>query len=129
MSTKKHTKVGHEPYIGQKLGEIKMTFDLTNEEIGNVIGVSGEQIRKYLKGPGGPRKPARDALCRAYSVTETWLLGKADSGGPSDKQDHEAMRLFEELINSNDDEILNHLRRQLPLLKELMERRKKETKS
>ncbi|KPU42131.1 HTH-type transcriptional regulator ImmR [Oxobacter pfennigii] len=68
--------------FGERLKEIRIESKLTQEELGDMVGVSGNTISKYET---GDREPSLDILTRIanyFNVSLDYLLGRTDLTTP-----------------------------------------------
>ena len=71
--------------IGERIKEIREEVGLTQEELGNRLGVTGVTIMRYEKGTRQPRIEQLEAIAEALDVSVTSLLfGSTPSTEDSD---------------------------------------------
>lgn len=71
--------------FGETLKNLRKEADITQEELGNIVGVTTSMIGMYET---NARKPSYEVLLKIaeyFNVTTDYLLGKSDSKTPNDK--------------------------------------------
>lgn len=86
--------------VGQCIKQCRIAKGMTQEELGNLCGTAGSNIRRYETGRQTPKKETLNRIYEVLGVCETITLGKLDGepiesiiGGSSDNvSDFEACR-------------------------------------
>ncbi|HHI3604973.1 TPA: helix-turn-helix domain-containing protein [Bacillus anthracis] len=65
--------------IGERIFELRKEKKLTQEKIGENIGVSKQTVSKYEKGTKIPSRENIEKLADFFNVPTDFLLGKSDS--------------------------------------------------
>lgn len=132
MSTEKIRK----SEIGKRLREFRKLTGLNQAEFGRRVGCTGGNISDIERGKSGPSGPLLQNLEREYGLNGKWLtegvgplykegvVAEEPAAFPLSKRQREAAGIFEELLDSGDQEILDLLGTQMALLLELARRRK-----
>lgn len=109
----------------------KLIGNMTQKAFARKAKISEVSLSRYLAGSSLSRANA-EKIAQAGGVSIDWLLGRAEQKTgmvaeppatwltPRQKR---MAAIFEELLDTNDDEILNHLERQHKLILDLMRRR------
>jgi len=125
--------------VAKKVREIRRLQGLTQAEFSRRIGVSSQTISNWENEVVPVPKSAIKNICREFDVTEEYLLGKGkppemvfDSSvrymPPLGKREKKLRADFMELVESGEEDLKDHLRRQLKILIETSAGRKKGTK-
>lgn len=71
--------------MGERIRELRKQADMTQEELGKLLGVQKSAIRKYEKGEveNIPRSKIQ-IMCERFGVDPCYLLGLPDSNKESD---------------------------------------------
>jgi len=130
--------------FGKRLRQLRKHEGLSQGAFGKRVGCGADNISKIELGDSRPSPAVLLNIYREFKGSEDYLrTGQAaiykvgsieadtDAETPADyrdsrTRDRESRNMFEELLGSNDDKILNHLAGQLDLLLELLARKKRE---
>ena len=83
--------------IGKRIKKIRLLMDLSQEEFGQLLGVTGHSVGKYEKGINLPPADILSKIASEGKTTVDWLIGKMDD------RDDLIFRKYREL--SEDDQI------------------------
>lgn len=124
--------------VGGRIRRLRESLSLAG--FGKKVGVTAKAVQNYERG----RLPRTEILYRIADrceVSLTWLLtGKGqekvtdrvaeqpESYRRVGKKERKLRKTFNEILESKDKEILDHLSRQIDLLSDLMESRKRKKK-
>ena len=122
--------------VGSRIRRLRGSLSLA--AFGMRVGVTAKAVQNYERGRL-PRAEILHRIADRYGISLTWVLtgqGKAidkvaEQAEPYrrvSKKEKKLRKIFDELLESNDKEILDLLSKQIDLLAELMERRKKDNK-
>lgn len=64
--------------ISERLKELRINKGLSQEELGEIIGVSASAIGMFEQGRRFPRKETLEALCDYFNVGTDYLTAKED---------------------------------------------------
>jgi transcriptional regulator with XRE-family HTH domain len=117
--------------IAHFLTKLKKLHGLTDEKIAEKIGAKYQNVQQWRTSKARPHRTTIRLIAATFGVSEAELLsgvvdetpdiyGKAELKGNKKL----AAEMFEELIRSDDDEIVGLLERQMQLLYDLHQRRK-----
>lgn len=59
--------------FGKRIKDIRKTFDITQTEFGNKIGLAPNTITNYETGRRSPSNQIIISICREFNVNEIWL--------------------------------------------------------
>lgn len=63
--------------FGERIRELRKKRRLTRDELGDILGVSGNAVTAYETGRRNPRKEVIDKLCDYFDVRYDWLTGES----------------------------------------------------
>lgn len=101
--------------MNERLRKIREQLDLTQEEIGNVLGIGRSAVSKIEKGENALTEANIRAICREFNVNEEWLrngAGEMFKASPTDVLDalaqeynltHGDYVLIEKFVNMKSD--------------------------
>jgi len=64
--------------FGERLRELRKRRRMNRDELGDILGVSGNAITAYETGKRNPRKEVIDKICEYFDVRYDWLTGASD---------------------------------------------------
>ena len=64
--------------FGERLRELRKRRRLNRDELGDILGVSGNAITAYETGKRNPRKEVIDKICEYFDVRYDWLTGVSE---------------------------------------------------
>lgn len=64
--------------FGERLRELRKRRRMNRDELGDILGVSGNAITAYETGKRNPRKEVIDKICEYFDVRYDWLTGVSD---------------------------------------------------
>lgn len=64
--------------FGERLRELRKRRRMNRDELGDILGVSGNAITSYETGKRNPRKEVIDKMCEFFDVRYDWLTGASD---------------------------------------------------
>jgi transcriptional regulator with XRE-family HTH domain len=119
---------------GERLRALIKKKGLTQTRFAEILGVKQGVVSGWLSDRHSPSSGTRKVISGVLGVTTEWVTTGISKGTVADKpapygpprRQRQSQRMFDEMMNSNDREILSHLDRQMRLLYELWDRRKKE---
>ena len=72
--------------IGQKIKELRKKARLSQEELGNAIGISRQSVTAWETGKAEPDGYNVRALAEALNTTAAYLLGEAEPADSSSRR-------------------------------------------
>lgn len=78
----------------ERIKFVRKTFNLTQSEFGERIGVKGNTVTGYETGIRTPSEAILLAICREFKVDETWLRTGAGEPFPKRNRDEELGAFF-----------------------------------
>lgn len=118
--------------FGKFLKEYAKLRGWKQKDVAKLTGFNTARINHYFKGKRLPERPILDKILRDIGAKpEDWDAGivadpPADYRKP-DPREQKILADLDELIKSGDNEILDHLKRQISMLVDLHKRRKQQT--
>jgi transcriptional regulator with XRE-family HTH domain len=64
--------------FGERLRELRKRRRMNRDELGDILGVSGNAITAYETGKRNPRKEVIDKICEYFDVRYDWLTGASE---------------------------------------------------
>lgn len=64
--------------FGERLRELRKRRRMNRDELGDILGVSGNAVTAYETGRRNPRKEVIDKICEYFDVRYDWLTGASD---------------------------------------------------
>ncbi|MES5896931.1 helix-turn-helix domain-containing protein [Bacillus cereus group sp. RP43] len=64
--------------IGEKIKELRKNSKITQEQLGNAIGVSKMAISYFEKGKKSPGRESLEKIADHFNVTTDYLLGRSE---------------------------------------------------
>ncbi|HDR7601542.1 TPA: helix-turn-helix transcriptional regulator [Bacillus mycoides] len=64
--------------IGEKIKELRKNSKITQEQLGNAIGVSKMAISYFEKGKKSPGRESLEKIADYFNVTTDYLLGRSE---------------------------------------------------
>lgn len=101
-----------------------------DSEAARRLGVKPQQFNEWRKGDHAPSSGMRKHIAAMLKMDEHELMHghlEVKDGDPiwhRGKRDRETEQILDELLSSDDDEIMRHLKRQVLLLKDLLDFRR-----
>lgn len=78
--------------IGERIKKLRRSFDLTQQEFADKIGIKRNTIAKYETERGAPIDAVISLICREFNVSEAWLrTGEGEMFVRRDPQPLEAL--------------------------------------
>ena len=96
--------------FGERLRELRKRRRMNRDELGDILGVSGNAITAYETGKRNPRKEVIDKICEYFDVRYDWLTGaseyKTDRAFTAESMKKHVMLLY----SSEDSDEVNNAR-------------------
>jgi len=91
--------------FAQRLKELRLKKNLSQTELGDLIGVHYTHIGRYERGLSIPKSDTMRTLAEALGVTTDYLFeGKMDEVAKSRLEDKDLLQMFNELEKLNEDD-------------------------
>ncbi|KZD36517.1 XRE family transcriptional regulator [Bacillus wiedmannii] len=72
--------------IGEKIKELRKNNKITQEQLGNAIGVSKMAISYFEKGKKSPGRESLEKIADYFNVTTDYLLGRSEDPELSEEE-------------------------------------------
>lgn len=98
--------------FGYRLKELRLSKNLTQQELGNIVHVSKVSISGYERGERSPDRDTLTALADYFEVSTDYLLGRENNNQDIDKStkvDTIAAHIDDNVTDQQMDEILNFI--------------------
>jgi len=128
MSRQKEQKISGQRTLADFLTKIKKLSGKTDKQIGAEIGTSSANVRRWRLGLVVPPLPTVKYIASVYGTTSEELGGGAvNTGSPAELtgNNRKSMELLEGILRAGHDDLSSHIARQLVILNDLCQRRKK----
>ena len=86
--------------FGERLRELRKRRRMNRDELGDILGVSGNAITAYETGKRNPRKEVIDKICEYFDVRYDWLTGVSDY-----RNDREVQNYLKQVSNPAEEHI------------------------
>lgn len=86
--------------FGERLRELRKRRRMNRDELGDILGVSGNAITAYETGKRNPRKEVIDKICEYFDVRYDWLTGVSDY-----RNDREVQNYLKQVSNPTEEYI------------------------
>ncbi|MCU5201303.1 helix-turn-helix domain-containing protein [Bacillus paranthracis] len=73
--------------IGEKIKELRKNSKITQEQLGNAIGVSKMAISYFEKGKKSPGRESLEKIADYFEVTTDYLLGRSEDPELNEEED------------------------------------------
>lgn len=73
--------------IGEKIKELRKNSKITQEQLGNAIGVSKMAISYFEKGKKSPGRESLEKIADYFGVTTDYLLGRSEDPELNEEED------------------------------------------
>ena len=73
--------------IGEKIKELRKNSKITQEQLGNAIGVSKMAISYFEKGKKSPGRESLEKIADYFDVTTDYLLGRSEDPELNEEDD------------------------------------------
>ncbi|MFI8680440.1 helix-turn-helix domain-containing protein [Bacillus thuringiensis] len=73
--------------IGEKIKELRKNSKITQERLGNAIGVSKMAISYFEKGKKSPGRESLEKIADYFGVTTDYLLGRSEDPELNEEED------------------------------------------
>lgn len=73
--------------IGEKIKELRKNSKITQEQLGNAIGVSKMAISYFEKGKKSPGRESLEKIADYFQVTTDYLLGRSEDPELNEEED------------------------------------------
>lgn len=73
--------------IGEKIKELRKNSKITQEQLGNAIGVSKMAISYFEKGKKSPGRESLEKIADYFKVTTDYLLGRSEDPELNEEED------------------------------------------
>ncbi|WP_368941904.1 helix-turn-helix domain-containing protein, partial [Bacillus cereus] len=73
--------------IGEKIKELRKNSKITQEQLGNAIGVSKMAISYFEKGKKSPGRESLKKIADYFGVTTDYLLGRSEDPELNEEED------------------------------------------
>ncbi len=83
---RKHFIKGGLILIGEKIKELRKNNKITQEQLGNAIGVSKMAISYFEKGKKSPGRESLEKIADYFNVTTDYLLGRSEDPELSEEE-------------------------------------------
>lgn len=74
--------------IGEKIKELRKNSKITQEQLGNAIGVSKMAISYFEKGKKSPGRESLEKIADYFGVTTDYLLGRSEDPELNEEEDN-----------------------------------------
>ncbi|WP_430612484.1 helix-turn-helix domain-containing protein [Enterococcus sp. DIV0876] len=98
--------------FGYRLKELRLSKNLTQQDLGNIIHVSKVSISGYERGERSPDTETLTAIADYFKVSTDYLLGRENNkleSGKSTKVDTIAAHIDDDITDQQMGEILNFI--------------------
>ncbi|MEK4695567.1 helix-turn-helix domain-containing protein [Bacillus sp. FSL M8-0063] len=85
--------------IGEKIKELRKNSKITQEQLGNAIGVSKMAISYFEKGKKSPGRESIEKIADYFGVTTDYLLGRSTDDRLTEEQDKNATEIGKKIEN------------------------------
>lgn len=104
--------------IGERIKKLRRSFDLTQQEFAERIGIKRNTIAKYETERGEPIDAVISLICREFNVSETWLRTGTGEMFAERSESDELAAAVERLITGESAEFKRRLINALSTLKD-----------
>lgn len=95
----------HDSDFPRRLRELRVNKNLTQEELGEIVGVHANHLGRYERGLTIPSTDTLTRLAEALNVSPEYLLrGNTEKAFRTEFTDAELMEMFQEIENLPDEE-------------------------
>ena len=93
--------------IGERLKEARKSFNISQDNLADKIGVSRGVITNIEHGKTEPTQLVLNAICNALSINKEWLLNGTGEMYALSKEDDELMKAIAEISLSDNEKLKN----------------------
>lgn len=94
--------------IGSKIKSLRLKKNLTQQELGKILGVEKSTISMYENNKSRPDDETKSKIADYFNVTTDYLLGRSDNPKLTQEEEKDVYEKFEELKDSleNTDDLM-----------------------
>ena len=98
--------------FGKRLAELRKKHGMSQQDFGDMLGISQNQVSRYERGENEPTAPVLIQVSRIFGTTPNYLLGLTDNPIPVTNQglddiESELIWLLHSQTRQNKERILN----------------------